>query len=88
MDELEIEIEHRDLDVDLGGDGDDGDESPLTAVYVTIATADGMRYSAYVACEGDPGTARLASMVVQTAQGAAGAHSPGLRGALLGGVTW
>jgi hypothetical protein len=72
MGPVETDIEHVDLDTD------DGEPEPTTGVYVTIVTADGMRYSGHTACVGEPDLSQLALMVRRAAQGAGATHSPEL----------
>lgn len=79
MNDVDIDIEHVDLDTP----DDDGDDEPATAIYLTIMTADGMRYSASVSRDGDPSIGELADMVVKTVTGATSTHSPDLRAALM-----
>lgn len=74
----DIDIEHVDLDTP----DDDGDDTPSTAIYVSILTTDGMRYSASVSRDGDLTVDELADMVARSVTGATAAHSPELRRAL------
>lgn len=78
MNDVDIDIEHVDLDTP----DDEGDDEPATAIYVSILTADGMRYSSSVSRDGDPTIDELADMVAKSVVGAAAAHSPDLRRAL------
>ena len=68
---VEIDLEHVDLDVD-----EEGPDEPETSVFVSIVTADGMRYCGTVNVVGAPDPGTLAQMVRRAAVGAASAHSP------------
>jgi hypothetical protein len=69
---VETDIEHTDLD------SDDDDNEPTTGVFVSIVTADGMRYSAHVAYVGTPDCPQLAEMILRAAKGAGSTYSPDL----------
>lgn len=73
--DVDLDIEHTDLDGD--------EDEPSTALYVSIVTADGMRYSGSLGRDGDnPDPDVLADMMVRATLGAAHAHSPALGAAL------
>jgi len=70
VNDVDVDIEHIDLDPD-----DDGDDQPCTTVFVSVLTADGMRYTANSQQDGNLEAPAVVDMIAKTALGAARMHS-------------